>query len=69
MEIYLMTYEKRRESVADPPKSPEVRNHLSLPESIRTRIAELETENLRLQRLVSELLLKNQLLREAPGSH
>jgi hypothetical protein len=62
-----MTYEKFQESAADSPTSPEVRNHLSLSESFQTRIAALETENLRLQRLVSELLLKNQLLREAPG--
>jgi hypothetical protein len=69
MEIDPMTSEKRRESVADQPGSLEARNHLSLPESIRIRMAELETENLRLQRLVGELLLKNQLLREVPGTH
>lgn len=32
--------------------------------SIDERIAELEVENLRLQRLVAELLLKNQQLRK-----
>ncbi len=31
---------------------------------LRIRLAELEAENLRLQRLVSELLIKNQRLRE-----
>lgn len=44
----------------------ERRNLASVPESIRVKIAELETENLRLQRLVAELLLKNQLLRGMP---
>jgi hypothetical protein len=32
--------------------------------SIRMRLMELEDENLRLQRLVAELLIKNQKLRE-----
>jgi hypothetical protein len=36
---------------------------LSLPAHIHSRIAELETENNRLQRLVAELILKNQKLR------
>lgn len=31
---------------------------------LRLRLAELEAENFRLQRLVSELLIKNQQLRE-----
>ncbi|MEG9438988.1 hypothetical protein JAO29_22860 [Edaphobacter sp. HDX4] len=35
----------------------------SLPASIRSHIAELEMENTRLQRVVAELLLKNQKLR------
>ena len=32
--------------------------------SLRTRLIELETEHLRLQRIVAELLMKNQKLRE-----
>ena len=32
--------------------------------SLRARLIELETEHLRLQRLVAELLIKNQKLRE-----
>jgi hypothetical protein len=36
----------------------------SLPGTIEARIAELERENLRLQRLVAELLFKNQMLRK-----
>lgn len=35
------------------------------PASIERRINELESENLRLQRLVAELLIKNQQLRKA----
>jgi hypothetical protein len=35
------------------------------PSSTDFRVMELETENLRLQRLVAELLLKNQQLRKA----
>jgi hypothetical protein len=35
----------------------------SLPASIRSHISELEMENARLQRVVAELLLKNQKLR------
>jgi hypothetical protein len=37
----------------------------ALPSSTDFRVMELETENLRLQRLVAELLLKNQQLRKA----
>jgi len=44
----------------------ERRNLVSVPDSLSGQIAELETENLRLQRLVAELLLKNQKLRGAP---
>lgn len=38
-------------------------NHTS-PNSVDFRVMELELENLRLQRLVAELLLKNQQLRK-----
>jgi hypothetical protein len=45
----------------DPFSSP----HRSVRESVSAvRIAELEVENLRLQRLVAELLIKNQQLRK-----
>jgi hypothetical protein len=36
--------------------------------SLKTRVAELESENLRLNRLVGELLIKNQQLRQTHGS-
>jgi hypothetical protein len=39
-----------------------VQSHLS-PTSVDFKVMELEIENLRLQRLVAELLLKNQQLR------
>jgi hypothetical protein len=40
-------------------------SHRSVKESVSSsRIAELEIENLRLQRLVAELLIKNQQLRK-----
>lgn len=48
------------------PKALDSRSLLSLPDSIRSRISDLETENLRLQKLVAELLLKNQQLRGVP---
>jgi hypothetical protein len=41
------------------------RNSRSSATSDGTRIAELEFENARLQRLVAELMLKNQKLRES----
>lgn len=61
-----MTFEDRLELIAGSSTTPETRNLLSMPESIRARLAELEIENLRLQRLVAELLMKNQLLRGSP---
>jgi hypothetical protein len=36
--------------------------------SLKARVAELESENVRLHRLVGELLVKNQQLRQTNGS-
>jgi hypothetical protein len=49
-----------------PPALGAVKRHAS-PISIDFRVMELELENLRLQRLVAELLLKNQKLRKDEG--
>ncbi len=38
-----------------------------MPIAARERVLELETENARLRRLVAELLVTNQLLRECSG--
>ena len=70
MEIRLMTtedHQKSKRNFLAQPETLKSRDPLSLHDSARDQLDELQTENVRLQRLVAELLLKNQRLRKPGG--
>lgn len=55
-------------SAEDLPAELAIGDRASTHDLVESRIVELETENIRLQRLVAELLLKNQQLRKSAES-